>query len=74
MVSAYLEGTALWNAGQDRPPFVRVAGAQFSLNAPLGSASEDVLRRMRLQVGLHRPLDGIMRNRTVATVTLVLRP
>jgi len=29
---------------------------------------------MRLQIGLHRPLDGIMRDRTVATLALVLRP
>jgi hypothetical protein len=33
-----------------------------------------VLRRFRIQAGLHRPLDGPMRNRTVGTLTLVVRP
>lgn len=73
-VRAYLEGAAVWNPGPGRPPFQRVAGLEVSLDNPLGAASEEVLRRMRLQAGVHRPLDGPMKNRTVATLTVVLRP
>ena len=72
--SAYLEGTALGQAGQERPPFLKVAGLQGSLDSPLGTVSDPALRHVRLQFGLHRPLDGIMKGRTVATFTLVLRP
>jgi hypothetical protein len=73
-VSAYLEGTALWQAGQDRPPYLRVAGLQVTWTNPLASASDQALRRMRLQLGVHRPLDGLMKDRTVGTFTLVIRP
>ncbi len=73
-VSAYLEGTALWREGASRPPWLRVAGLRAALDNPLGATSEETLRRMRLEIGVHRPLDGAMRNRTVATVALILRP
>ena len=74
MFHAYLEGTQVWNAGGARPPFLRVAGLEVTVLNPLGLASEEVLKRMRLQVGVHRPLDGIMKDRAVATLALVLRP
>jgi len=74
VLSAYLEGTALWSKGEARPPWMRVAGLTASLDNPLGAASEETLRRMRLELGVHRPLDGPMRNRTVATLAVVLRP
>jgi hypothetical protein len=73
-LSAYLEGTQVWNEGQGRPPFLRVAGLQYTLPLPQSLGSEAVLKRMRLQLGVHRPLDGIMKDRTVATLALVLRP
>ncbi|HLO68564.1 MAG TPA: hypothetical protein VK188_16185, partial [Holophaga sp.] len=74
VLSAYLEGTALWSKGEARPPWMRVAGLTASLDNPLGAASEETLRRMRLELGVHRPLDGPMRNRTVATLAVILRP
>jgi hypothetical protein len=69
----YAEGTALWRSGQDRGPFQRVLGLEFAPDL-LGQGSEQVLKRMRLQVGVHRPLDGTMKGRTVATLTVMLRP
>ncbi len=71
---AYLEGTALWAPGPGRPPFTRVAGLEFTLENPLGAAGEEFLRRMRIQAGFHRPLDGPMKGRSVGTLTLVMRP
>ncbi|WP_316414288.1 hypothetical protein [Mesoterricola silvestris] len=71
---AYLEGSALWDPGAGRPPFTRVAGLEFALDNPLGGASEAVLRRLRIQAGIHRPLDGVMKGRTVGTLALVVRP
>ena len=71
---AYVEGTALWEPGPGRPPFTRVAGLEYTLNTPLGSASEEILGRMRIQAGIHRPLDGVMKGRAVGTLTLLVRP
>ena len=73
LVRAYLEGSALWNGGQPRPAFQRVAGVEFALDLD-GPGGEQQAKKMNLRVGVHRPLDGEMRGRTVGTLTLVVRP
>ena len=70
----YGEGTALWNAGQERGAFQRVLGLELALDGPQLGLGERAARRMRLELGLHRPLDGAMKGRTVGTLTLTLRP
>jgi opacity protein-like surface antigen len=70
----YLEGTAVWDGGQERGPYQRVAGLEYTLRNPLGPLALDAGRRMTLEAGIHRCLDGAMANRTVATLGLVLRP
>jgi hypothetical protein len=64
----------MWRSGQDRGPFQRVLGLEFAPDLLAGQGSEQALKRMQLQVGVHRPLDGTMKGRTVATLTLMLRP
>jgi len=70
----YLEGTSVWNEGQERPPWERVAGLEWVLVLPQAGPSEATLRRTRLQLGIHRPLDGEMKGHTVATLSLIVRP
>jgi hypothetical protein len=73
-VRVYGEGTALWDAGQARGPFQRVVGLTFAADTLGGNGSEQVQKRMKVQLGVHRPLDGAMKGRTVGTLTLMLRP
>jgi len=73
LVRFYAEGTALWDAG-GRGPFQRVLGLECAVDTLAGNGSEQVLKRMQARVGVHRPLDGAMKGRTVATLTLMLRP
>jgi len=70
----YAEGTAMWRSDEPRGPFQRVLGLEFALDTLAREGSEQALRRMQVLVGAHRPLDGAMKGRTVATVTLMLRP
>jgi hypothetical protein len=70
----YAEGAALWTAGTARGPFQRVLGLEAVLAGGTGSDGEAARQRLRVRVGLHRPLDGIMDGRTVATVSVVVRP
>jgi hypothetical protein len=70
---AYLEGDALWNDGQGRTPFHRVAGLELALELP-SPGREQVGQKLKLELGIHRPLDGIMKSRTVGTLSLVVRP
>jgi hypothetical protein len=70
----YVEGVALWAAGQERSPFQRVLGLEGALDPPARYESERVRRPVQVRLGLHRPLDGAMAGRTVATVTVALRP
>ena len=70
---AYLEGAALWNPGQVRPAFQRVFGLEFALDFE-GSVRDPVSQKLSLRLGLHRPLDGVMAGRNVASLSLVIRP
>ena len=58
---AYVEGTALWNAGQGRGPFQRVLGLEYALDGAGGDGREAGLKRVQVRAGIHRPLDGIMK-------------
>jgi hypothetical protein len=76
VVTAYLEHAAVWDDASPRPAAQRVAGLELdsrNLGLPL-----DVLRRLAgnlsFTLGLHRPLDGVMKGRTVGTLSLILRP
>ena len=73
---AYAERSTVWQDAFPRPAAQRVAGLELDsrgLGLPL-----DILRRLSgnlsFSVGVHRPLDGIMKGRTVGTVSLLLRP
>ena len=73
-VHLYGEGAALWTAGGDRGPFQRVVGLEATLAAGTGPDGDAARRRLRVQVGVHRSLDGIMEGRTVATIMVLVRP
>ena len=76
IVTAYLEHATVWDDSSPRPAAQRVGGLEIdsrNLGLPM-----DVLRRLAgnlsITLGLHRPLDGVMKGRTVGTVSLILRP
>lgn len=73
---AYVEHAAVWEDTASRPSAQRVAGLELdsrNLGLPM-----DVLRRLggnfSFTVGLHRVLDGIMKDRTVGTLSVIVRP
>jgi hypothetical protein len=75
-LEAYLEHSTVWDGAQPRPAAQRVAGLELDsrrLGLPL-----DVLRRLSgnlsFTLGLHRPLDGPMKHRTVGTLSVIVRP
>jgi hypothetical protein len=74
--TAYLEHAAVWQDSAPRPSAQRVAGLELdsrNLGLPM-----DILRRLSgnlsFTLGIHRPLDGLMKNRTVGTFSLIVRP
>ena len=75
-VRAYLEHSTVWPGGASRPPALRVAGLELDSRAM--GLPVDMLRRLlgnlTITAGLHRPLDGIMKDRTVGTLSMLLRP
>lgn len=72
---AYLEHVAVWDSSGARPAFTRVAGLEATFDT-LGfdELVLPLVGRLSLTAGVHRPLDGPMDGRTVATVLLVTRP
>ena len=75
-LAAYVEHSTVWDAALPRPAARRVVGLELD-SARLGLPM-DVVRRvagnLRFTLGIHRPLDGIMKGRTVATLSVILRP
>ncbi len=75
-VQAYLEQVTVWQDASRRPAAQRVVG--FELDSRSMGLPQDILRRLMgnlsFTLGVHRPLDGIMKGRTVGTVSLLLRP
>ena len=73
----YLEGVALWEAGKARPAYTRVAGLEVAGDtrdmALVGDSIRRLLGAMQIRLGVHRPLDGPMKGRTVGTVALLNR-
>lgn len=76
VLEAYLEHAAVWIDSSPRPAAQRVLGLELDsrrLGLPL-----DVLRRLAgnlsFTLGLHRPLDGAMKGRTVGTLSVIVRP
>jgi hypothetical protein len=71
----YLEHAAVWDQANGHPRYQRVLGAELPLHELMpGSLAELLLGRFTFTLGIHRTLDGVMKDRTVGTVTLVLRP
>ncbi len=71
----YLEHAAVWDQHLTRPAYQRVVGAEFALHELMPrNLAELLLGRFTLTLGAHRILDGAMKDRTVGTVTMVLRP
>lgn len=73
---AYVEHDAVWQDISVRPSAQRVAGLEVdgqTLGLPL-----DIVRRLMgnlsFTFGLHRPLDGVMKGRTVGTLSVIVRP
>lgn len=73
---AYVEHLTLWQDTLPRPSAQRVTGLELD-SGDLGLPM-DVLRRLAgnlsFTLGIHRPLDGVMKNRTVGTFSLIVRP
>lgn len=74
--TAYVEHAAVWHDPDPRPAAQRVVGLELDsrrLGLPM-----DVLRRLAgnlsFTLGLHRPLDGTMKGRTVGTLSVIVRP
>lgn len=71
----YLEHAAVWDRGGARPAYQRAAGVEIPVHALLpASLAQPLLGRFTCTLGLHRTLDGVMKDRTVGTFSLVLRP
>jgi hypothetical protein len=73
---AYVEHSAVWQDSAPRPSAQRVLGLELdsrNLGVPM-----DVLRRLAgnltFTLGVHRPLDGVMKARTVGTLSMIVRP
>lgn len=71
---AYLEHTALWSATGARGPFQKVVGLEFAAGPEMIQGAESVLGKFQLNLGVHRPLNGLQKDRTVVTFALVIRP
>ena len=78
---AYLEYTAVWDHTQDRSAFTKVAGVEFDPMQLIGDneAIERLVGHMTFVMGIHRVLSDVskgalMQDRTVGTLSLVLRP
>ncbi|MDR1841918.1 MAG: hypothetical protein LBQ86_08370, partial [Holophagales bacterium] len=67
---AYYEKSAVWLSGEDIN-YTGVAGLEVRLGEILGSDSLNFLGLApSITIGIHRPLDGVMKNRTVVTLNV----
>ena len=75
-VQAYVDQATVWQDTDPRPTAQRVAGLELD-SRRLG-LPQDILRRLvgnlSFTLGLHRPLDGAMKGRTVGTLSVIVRP
>jgi hypothetical protein len=76
VVQAYAEHLAVWQDTTVRPAAQRVLGLE--LDSRSLALPQDLLRRLvgnlAFTLGLHRPLDGVMKGRTVGTLGVIVRP
>jgi hypothetical protein len=71
----YLEHAVIWDRIQPRPAYQRVVGAELPIHELLpNNVAEFLLGHFSFTVGVHRTLDGVMKDRTAGTFNLVLRP
>ena len=76
----YWEAAAVWDQGQPRPGWQRVAGMEFVLDDVLqGNLLAPLLGRTTFTAGVHRilqdpPAGPPLKDRTVATLSVVVRP
>ena len=74
----YVEGLSLWDQGMSRPAFLRVAGWEAKSDSRderpwLSDIVRRVLGATEIRLGVHKALDGPMRNKTVFTLALLAR-
>lgn len=76
VITTYLEHALVWQDSTSRPSAQRVAGLE--LDRRNQGLSMDMLRRLSgnssFTFSLHRPLDGVMKDRTVGTISVIVRP
>lgn len=71
----YLDYAAVWDAASPRAPYQRVAGLELHLDELWDrELAARLLGRAKLVLGLHRPLDGPVKDRSVATLSFLVRP
>ncbi len=76
LLQAYVDHATVWQDSAGRPSAQRVVGLELD-SRRLG-LPQDILRRLvgnlSFNLGLHRPLDGAMKGRTVGTLSVIVRP
>jgi hypothetical protein len=79
-IRGYIEHTALWDSHRSRSPYLKVTGLEWPIHERVPDAlASSLLGRFTLTLGLHRILnetrpDRPMKDRTVFTLSLILRP
>jgi hypothetical protein len=69
----YFEKAAVWQKHLHRTDSHRVLGLELKLDSMFYSAAGSALGTLpSVNIGIHRPLDGIMKNRTVFTVNIAV--
>ena len=70
----YFESAAVWSSNENGIDCLRVAGVELQLDKLLDDSARMILRYLPLySVGIHRPLDGVMKDRTVFTVNVRIK-
>jgi len=70
----YFEKSAVWLSNAGVNEYIRVLGAELRLSELLDSNALNSLGMTpTFTIGVHRPLDGVMKNRTVFTLSLYAR-
>jgi hypothetical protein len=66
---AYFEQSAAWDSKEGKPDYQRVAGIELRLREWAGNLDLEEMLGLgaSLYLGVHRPLDGEMKGRTVFT-------
>lgn len=74
-IRLYLEHGRAWDTNLAKPSFQRVVGLEWPLHELIpANLAERFLGRFTFTLGIHRTLDGVMKDRTVTTFSLALRP